>query len=362
MAPGSDEPSEPRRLTHPPALVFLLGGILGAALNLGVAGAIHYLGAVDPRAAIFLGTLANQIFHLLYYSVVLVNREIRWRVAPGWQLLLFVVVAAIASGLLWAFLKLGLGLVPAAIGVLIVLSAANGLLIRIVSFSTARLAEIEYRAMDESYYDDHTDAGKVGRFRAWFHHSRFVRLTRFVDEHYRPGMAIADLGCGNCWWNTGALPVTGVDINEKMLGWAKRNRRVQDYRVCTDLARTGLPDGHFDIVVMSETLEHLLPLTETVGEVRRILKPGGIFLITVPYDFFLSPFFILFNIHCVIQGYLLGSVYHKYRCGHINHFTKGRLGRLLAESGFRRTRQFVVNGMTLYAAGIKETDPVHDGA
>jgi hypothetical protein len=55
-------------------------------------------------------------------------------------------------------------------------------------------------------------------------------------------------------------------------------------------------------------------------------------------------------------------VYHKYRCGHINHFTKRRLGGLLAESGFRRTRQFVVNGMTLYAAGVKETDPVHDGA
>jgi SAM-dependent methyltransferase len=359
---GPSEPSEARRLTHPFLLVALLGGILGACVNLGLAGAVHFGKGWNPLAAIFLGTMANQIFHFLYYSVVLANRELRWRVAPPLQLLLYVAVAATASGLLWIFLRLGAPLAPAAIGVLIALSLANGLLIRIVSFSNARLAEIEYRAMDESYYDDHTDAGKVGRFRSWFHRSRFIQLTKFVDEHYRPGMRIADLGCGNCWWNTGALPVTGVDINEKMLAWAQRHRRVQEFQVCADLARTGLPDASFDIVVMSETLEHLLALHETVAEVRRILKPGGVFLITVPYDFFLSPFFILFNIHCVIQGFLLGSVYHKYRCGHIHHFTKRRLGILLREHAFRRTRQFVVNGMTLYAAALKETDPAHGSA
>jgi ubiquinone/menaquinone biosynthesis C-methylase UbiE len=362
MAPDKAGPPEARRLVHPFALIFFFGGILGAAINLGLAAGLYYRGGIHPLLAIFLGTLANQIFHFLYYSVVFVNREIRWRGAPGWHFLLYVAAAASSSALLWIFLKAGLGPVPSAIAVLGVLSLANAFLVRIVHFSTARLAAIEYQAMDESYYDDHTDAGKVGRFRAWFHRSRFVRLTQFVDEHYRPGMSLADLGCGNCWWNTGSLPVTGVDINEKMLGWAQRHGRVKDFRVCTDLSRTSLPENHFDVVVMSETLEHLLQLVETVNEVRRILKPGGVFLVTVPYDFFLSPFFILFNIHCVIQGYLLGSVYHKYRCGHINHFTKRRLRRLLAENGFRETREFVVNGMTLYAAAVKETERAHAGA
>ncbi|HEV3026650.1 MAG TPA: methyltransferase domain-containing protein, partial [Planctomycetota bacterium] len=115
----------------------------------------------------------------------------------------------------------------------------------------------------------------------------------------------------------------------------------------------GLPEAAFDLVVMSETLEHLLPLGAVLAEVRRVLKPQGVFLITVPYDFFLSPFFILFNLHCVFQGYVRGSRYHKYRCGHINHFNKRRLRRLLEEHGFRMTRVFVVNGMTLYAAAEK---------
>jgi SAM-dependent methyltransferase len=362
MTSNSGEASPPAasgRLKHPFILVFLLGGILGAGLNLGVSIAAHLWMGWNPQLAVFLGTLANQLFHFLYYSVVFVNQEIRWRVSPVWQFLVYAVVAGGAAAMLRVFLAFGLPFVGAVIGVLVLLSVGNALLIRIVSFSSARLAQIEYRGMEDSYYDDHTDAGKVGRFRSWFHRSRFVRLTQFVQEHYRSGMLIADLGCGNCWWNTNVLPVTGVDINEKMLQWAQRHQRVQDFRVCEDLSRTGLPDARFDLVVMSETLEHLLPLSEVLAEVRRVLKPAGVFLITVPYDFFLSPFFILFNLHCVFQGYVRGSVYHKLRCGHINHFTKRRLRKLLEEHGFLQTRVFVVNGLTLYAAA---TPVPHDAA
>lgn len=351
--PQPDPPAPPVRLKHPGILVFLLGGFSGAALNLAVGCAVHLWKGGDPLLAIFLGTLANELFHFVYYSLVFVNEEVRWRMKPWALILLYVVVAAASSGLLAILLRLGLSFLPAAATVLVLLSLANGLLNRIVTLASSQLAEVEYLEMDESYYDDSTQAGKVGRFRAWFHRSRYVRLTRFVEEHFRADMRIADLGCGNCWWNTSGLPVTGVDINEKMLSWALRNGRIRDYRVCRDLSRTGLPDAAFDIVVMSETLEHLLPLREVLAEVRRILKPDGVFLITVPYDFFLSPWFILFNVHCFWQGYFRGSRYHRYRCGHINHFTKRRLRRVLGEDGFRLTRLFVVNGMTLYASAEK---------
>ena len=64
---------------------------------------------------------------------------------------------------------------------------------------------------------------------------------------------------------------------------------------------------------------------------------------------FLGPFFVLFNINCIYMGYLRGSNYHKYRCGHVNHFTKTRLRHTLEESGFELQRLFVVNGLLLYA-------------
>jgi SAM-dependent methyltransferase len=207
--------------------------------------------------------------------------------------------------------------------------------------------------MGEAFYDDQTDAEKVNPIRAWFHASRFKNLTRFVASRYQPGMAIADLGCGNCAWNVDGLPVTGVDVNEPMMRFAKQHGRLVDYRITDDLSRTGLPDGSFDLVVMSETLEHLLNLEETIPEVRRILKPDGTFLITVPYDFFLGPFFVMFNVNCLWQGYVRGSIYHRYRCGHVNHFTKARLRAELAAGGFRLASVKVVNGLTLYAAAVK---------
>ena len=45
----------------------------------------------------------------------------------------------------------------------------------------------------------------------------------------------------------------------------------------------------------------------------------GRLVVTVPWDFFLSPFFLLFNLNCLYLGYIRGSRYHRYRCGHIHH-------------------------------------------
>ncbi len=166
-------------------------------------------------------------------------------------------------------------------------------------------------------------------------------------------MSVADLGCGNCRWNVGHLPVTGVDINEKMLSWAKRKGWLTDYRVCAGLVGSGLAEKNFDLVICSETLEHLLNYKEVLGELRRIMKDDGTLLVTVPYDIFLGPFFLMFNVNCTYQGYIKKSVYHKYRCGHINHFTKKRLTRVLADNGFKLDKLFVVNGLLLYAAAKK---------
>ncbi len=338
----------PHRLRHPAAYTFLLGGVLGSGLNLVLTLALARLG-VWPPLAIALGTLANELFHHVYYHVVYVNQEIRLRTPLPLQLTLYVAVAAAAGGLLWVAMH-AVPLVAAVVAVLVVLAVANAVINRISTFSSATLAMVEYRAMGEAFYDDQTDAAKVNAVRAWFHRSRFANLTTFVDAVYRPGMTVADLGCGDCLWNTRGYPVTGVDVNEPMMRFAQRHGRLSDHRVTDDLSRTGLPDGSVDVVVMSETLEHLLNVEAVVAEVRRVLRADGTFLITVPYDFFLGPFFVLFNVNCLWQGYVRGSAYHRYRCGHVNHFTKRRLRDALSAGGFAVSRMTVVNGLTLYAA------------
>jgi SAM-dependent methyltransferase len=93
------------------------------------------------------------------------------------------------------------------------------------------------------------------------------------------------------------------------------------------------PNGQFDVVVMSEVLEHLPDdvLAATLGEVRRVLKPGGRFIGTVPANENLSDNFALCP-HC-------GESFHRW--GHIQSFSPGRLRGMLVSDGLK-VRRFQV--------------------
>ncbi len=49
-----------------------------------------------------------------------------------------------------------------------------------------------------------------------------------------------------------------------------------------DLAHLSYPDESFDLIVTSETLEHVLDLDTVLGEIHRVLVPGGLHIFTVP--------------------------------------------------------------------------------
>ena len=340
-----------------------MGGFLGSAVNLGVTFSIVYFFPRNPFApfiGFFLGTFLNQAFHYVYYHVVYVNQEIRMRTSFSIHLFMSVWVSEGSALLLWVFMQVfEWPLLESIAMCLSILIVSNALLNRISTFSSAKMAEVEYREMDEDYYDGMTDEKRVSRFRAWYHRSRYERLTAHVTAYFKKGMKMADLGCGNCFWNIHHLPVFGLDINSKMLAFAKRQKRLAGFKVCSDLSKTGLKPKSLDVVLMSEVLEHVFNVGEVLSEVRRILKDNGTFLITVPYDFFMGPFFILFNLNCLYMGYVKGSLYHKYRCGHIHHYTKKRLAMTLKENGFELTKVYVVNGLLLYASARKTGVPIN---
>src|SRR5262249_49687524 len=52
---------------------------------------------------------------------------------------------------------------------------------------------------------------------------------------------------------------------------------------------TGLPDADFDLVLCTQVLEHVPRPVEAVREVRRILRPNGRFLFSVPHVWFFHP-------------------------------------------------------------------------
>jgi SAM-dependent methyltransferase len=52
---------------------------------------------------------------------------------------------------------------------------------------------------------------------------------------------------------------------------------------CQDLMATSHPDAYFDLVVSSDIMEHVRHPFEAFAEIRRILKPGGAHVFTVPF-------------------------------------------------------------------------------
>jgi SAM-dependent methyltransferase len=339
-------------------LVFLLGGFTGSGINIIVSSFCFFLLRLDPLLSFFLGTACNEAFHHFYYHVLCVNQEIRMRSPLPVQLSLYLAATLAATGLLWFFLyvlpsELPFRFLAGIVLAMLVLSVVNTAVNSISAFSSSKLADVEYREMGEDCYDEQTDSQKVGSIRAGYHRRRFYHLTAFVEKYYKPGFKVVDLGCGNCMWNTHELPVLGVDINEKMLNWALRNKHISEFCVRADLANTGLPDKSFDIVILTEVLEHLEDIAGTLAEIRRILKDDGTFLLTVPYDWFLGPFFITFNLNCLYQGFIKGSDYHKLRCGHINHFTQPRLRKVYEEADFRIISLRPVDQLWLFCAALK---------
>jgi SAM-dependent methyltransferase len=101
----------------------------------------------------------------------------------------------------------------------------------------------------------------------------------------RRGERVLDLGCGagaflTALRDAGAEPV-GVEIADA----AAERARATGVEVRL-LERDGtLPFGHgeFDLVWCSEVLEHVPDALALLQETRRVLKPGGRLLLTVPY-------------------------------------------------------------------------------
>jgi SAM-dependent methyltransferase len=96
---------------------------------------------------------------------------------------------------------------------------------------------------------------------------------RDVTRHFRPDARLLDVGCGTGWLADHFADYSGLDGSpDAVAAAAERGRNVQLHDVAEPLP---LPDASFDGVVMKDLLEHVPDPVALVGEVRRVLRPGG---------------------------------------------------------------------------------------
>ena len=77
----------------------------------------------------------------------------------------------------------------------------------------------------------------------------------------------------------------GVDIDEEAIGFC-RERGLQDVRI-GEAANLPFGDGSFDLVTALDVVEHLDDDVAAFREMKRVLRPGGQILVTVPAHRFL---------------------------------------------------------------------------
>jgi SAM-dependent methyltransferase len=87
-----------------------------------------------------------------------------------------------------------------------------------------------------------------------------------------------------------ARSAVGVEVSEQAAGHAAAQYRLPNLRfVQGDARKIPLADGSVDAVVSFETIEHFYEHDAFVAEVRRVLRPGGVFLISSPDRDIYSP-------------------------------------------------------------------------
>jgi SAM-dependent methyltransferase len=98
---------------------------------------------------------------------------------------------------------------------------------------------------------------------------------------------VMDFGCGDGSFASalGLRMAWGVDNDPDALAIAARYR-VYDRLTRSDATGIPLPRASVASVVSNSVLEHVTHLDAVLGEVARVLGPGGLFLFTVPLDQF----------------------------------------------------------------------------
>jgi SAM-dependent methyltransferase len=186
-----------------------------------------------------------------------------------------------------------------------------------------------------AYYED-GDVGYKGymetfrRFEGLFRRI-FDRRCRDLERHVA-GRRLLEVGCAygllldhlrSRGWR-----VSGVEVSPLSASYA-RDRLSLDVRTGS-LESAGYPPGSFDAVLMLDVLEHLHRPFDALGEVARLLAPGGTLVVQCPWE--LSHWEEV--LQAVMRGMRTGTIEPDAVPAHLYFFSPRTLDAFLEKGGF----------------------------
>lgn len=158
--------------------------------------------------------------------------------------------------------------------------------------------------------------------------------VKLFSECISDGMNVLDFGCG-----TGRIigQVSEiVQLGDRSVGYdikpdaiAKARRRFPELRFETNEVDKPLPeqDESFDAIFASEVIEHIHNTEFIFTEFRRVLRPGGLLCLTVPYHGLLK------DIALLVSGKFEAHYHNPYH-GHIRFYSRRSLKKVLTDYHF----------------------------
>jgi ubiquinone/menaquinone biosynthesis C-methylase UbiE len=162
-----------------------------------------------------------------------------------------------------------------------------------------------------------------------------MQTIRFDNLELEAGSSVLDMGCGEGRHTIGLfvdqrINAFGFDLSIKDLNIARE--RLKDFPIeednnssclfgVTNIVRLPFLEGTYDAVICSEVLEHVDSPKESIKELIRVLKPGGILALSVPRFF---PEWVCWR---------LSKGYQEMPGGHVRIFKHNTLKKLATSEG-----------------------------
>jgi 2-polyprenyl-3-methyl-5-hydroxy-6-metoxy-1,4-benzoquinol methylase len=160
----------------------------------------------------------------------------------------------------------------------------------------------------------------------------FARRRDFLLSHVSAGERVLDVGCGEGCFAAelvrAGAEVVGVDVAAEPLRRAReRHRELVDLRRLPAAGTWPLQDASFDAVWAGEVIEHVADTAGWLSELRRVLRSGGVLLLTTPDHGRLR-----------MLGWALAphafAAHFDPRADHLRFYTRRTLMELLEDFGF----------------------------
>ena len=156
-------------------------------------------------------------------------------------------------------------------------------------------------------------------------------LVAFVESLGRRDGAVLDLGCGDgrLTLSLRGRRIVGADVSRVALDRARDRVARRDIELVEihPGAVLPFPDGAFDLVLLAETIEHVVDPATLLAEALRVLRPeGGEIAVTTPVHGRRT------GLSLLLRGF---ERTFEPLSPHVRFFSASSLGGMLRDAGFR---------------------------